>query len=369
MKIPFVSLRPMHDDIEREVLDKIKRVYTDNCFIGGPELNSFERNFAEFCGVKHCIGCGNGLDALYLILKACGITEGDEVIVPSNTFIATAMAVSYTGALPVFVEPVPETYNIDPDKIEAKITGRTKAIIPVHLYGSSADMDPIMEIAKKYDLKVMEDCAQAHGANYKGKKVGSFGIASAFSFYPGKNLGALGDAGAVVTNDDELAEKIRALGNYGSLKKYQHIYLGNNSRLDEIQAAVLNIKLKYLESWNADRQETANYYLENIKNPSLVLPVIPSYGNHVFHLFVIRSQKRDKLQKYLEDKGIGTNIHYPIPMHMQGAYKQLQIKEGALPLSEELSKTVLSIPMYFRMKQEEREYVVEQLNGFINSSF
>lgn len=364
MKIPFVSLRPMHNEIEREVLNKIKHVYTENCFIGGPELHDFERSFAHYCGVKHCIGCGNGLDALYLILKACGITCGDEVIVPSNTFIATAMAVSYTGATPVFVEPDPVTYNIAPARIEEKITDKTKAIMPVHLFGEAADLDPIMEIAGKYNLKIVEDCAQAHGAVYKGRKVGSFGIASGFSFYPGKNLGALGDAGAVVTNDDELAEKIRALGNYGSLKKYHHIYLGNNSRLDEIQAAIINVKLKYLDRWNADRQKTARYYLENIKNDAVKLPVIPSYGNHVFHLFVIRCQGRDRLQEYLEERGIGTNIHYPIPIHRQGAYKSLQIEEGALPLAEELSRTVLSIPMYYGMKQGEKEYVVKQLNEF-----
>lgn len=354
----------MHKEIRKEILEKMEQVYDENSFIGGHELEKFEENFARFCGVKHCIGCGNGLDALYLILKACGITAGDEVLVPSNTYIATAMAVSYTGATPVFVEPDPATYNIAPEKIEAKITSKTKAIMPVHLYGAAADMDPIMEIAHKYDLKIVEDCAQAHGTIYKGKKVGSFGIASGFSFYPGKNLGALGDAGAVVTNNDELAEKIRALGNYGSLKKYHHIYLGNNSRLDEMQAAVLNIKLKYLDTWNADRQKTAGYYLEELKDTSMVLPMIPDYGNHVFHLFVIRSEKRDSLQKYLEEKKVGTNIHYPIPMHMQGAYRSLQIPKGSLPLAEELSKTILSLPMYFGMRQEEREYVVQCLNEF-----
>lgn len=364
MKIPFVSFEKMHAEISAEMEAKFKEVYNNNWFIQGKELEEFEKEFAEYCGAKYCVGCGNGLDALYLPLKAYGITQGDEVIVPSNTFIATALAVSYTGATPVFVEPELETYNIDPARIEEKITSKTKAIMAVHLYGMPAKMDEIKAIAKKYDLKIIEDCAQAHGALYKGEQIGTLGDCAGFSFYPGKNLGALGDAGAFVTNDKELADKVRSLGNYGSDYKYHHIYLGNNSRLDEMQAGFLRVKLQQLERWNANRVETANKYLTGIKNPEVVLPTVMDDATHVYHIFAIRCKRREELEKYLADKGIGTNKHYPIPMHLQGAYEDLNIPQGALPLAEEISETELSLPLYYGMTDEEINYVIDTINNW-----
>lgn len=362
MKIPFVSFEVMHKEIEPKILEKFKEVYEKNWFIQGEEVQKFEEEYAAYCGVKYCVGCGNGLDALFLPLKAYGIGEGDEVIVPSNTFIATALAVSYTGATPVFVEPKIDTFNINPEEIEKKITNKTKAIMAVHLYGQPAEMEQILEIAKKYDLKVIEDSAQAHGATYKGKRTGSLADAAGFSFYPGKNLGALGDAGAMVTNDKELADKVRALGNYGSDYKYHHIYQGNNSRLDEVQAAFLRIKLQELDKWNQERNRIASRYLAEINNPRVILPVTEKDCTHVYHIFGIRCEKRKELEKYLNEKGIGTNKHYPIPMHLQGAYEKLQIPKGALPIAEEISATQLSIPMYYGMTEDEISYVIDAIN-------
>lgn len=362
MKIPFVSFEVMHKEIEPKILEKFKEVYEKNWFIQGEEVQKFEEEYAAYCGVKYCVGCGNGLDALFLPLKAYGIGEGDEVIVPSNTFIATALAVSYTGATPVFVEPKINTFNINPEEIEKKITNKTKAIMAVHLYGQPAEMEQILEIAKKYDLKVIEDSAQAHGATYKGKRTGSLADAAGFSFYPGKNLGALGDAGAMVTNDKELADKVRALGNYGSDYKYHHIYQGNNSRLDEVQAAFLRIKLQELDKWNQERNRIASRYLAEINNPRVILPVTEKDCTHVYHIFGIRCEKREELEKYLNEKGIGTNKHYPIPMHLQGAYEKLQIPKGALPIAEEISATQLSIPMYYGMTEDEISYVIDAIN-------
>lgn len=364
MKIPFVSFEKMHYEIRKDVLEKLEKVYDKNWFIKGEEVEAFETEFAKYCGTKYAIGCGNGLDALYLTLRAMGIGEGDEVIVPSNTYIATALAVSYTGATPVLIEPNMETFLINCELIEKFITKKTKAIMPVHLYGQVADMDAIKELAVSYDLKVIEDAAQAHGAMYKGKRAGSFGDASGFSFYPGKNLGALGDAGAVVTDDIELAEKIRALGNYGSDYKYHHIYQGNNSRLDEIQAAVLRVKLKNLERWNQDRKQTAEFYLENINNTKLELPSMAENSDHVWHVFAIRCQERGKLERYLSERGIESVKHYPIPIHQQGAYQGTKVAEQYLPIAEEISRTELSIPMYYGMSYEEKAYVVEMLNAF-----
>ena len=335
MKVEFCSFKPMHDEIRDNLDDAYKRVLESSYFIQGNECKQFEKEFASYCGVNHCIGVATGLDAIYLILKALEIGEGDEVIVPSNTFIATALAVSYVGAKPVFVEPEIETYNIDVSKIEERITSKTKAIIPVHLQGRPADMDRINEIAKKYNLKVIEDAAQAHGARYKGKMVGSLGDAAAFSFYPGKNLGALGDAGCVVTNNLKIAEKVRALGNYGSDYKYHHIYKGTNSRLDEMQCAFLREKLPHLDRWNEYRREVAKKYFQGIKNTNIILPVESNYDfEHVYHVFVIRCARRDELEKYLNENGILTVKHYPIPMHLQEAYKDLGLKEGDLPIAE-----------------------------------
>jgi len=365
MEIPFADLRPMHDEIRHELDSAYKKVMDNSWFIQGTELEAFEKEFATYVGVKHCIGVATGLDALYLVLKAYGIGIGDEVIVPSNTFIATALAVSYVGATPVFVEPELETFNIDVSKIEAAITARTKAIMAVQLQGRCCDMDEVNRIAHKHDLKVIEDAAQAHGAKYKGKKAGALGDAAGFSFYPGKNLGALGDGGCVTTNDDELAAKVRALGNYGSDYKYHHIYKGTNSRLDEMQAAFLRVKLPHLDKWNEFRREVAKRYLSEIHHPLIKLPLATSADyEHIYHVFVIRCDKRDELEKYLLDNGIHTVKHYPVPMHMQGAYADLHISEGDLPIAEEISRTVLSIPMYYGLTDDQVSFVIDKINQF-----
>ena len=364
MNIPFVSFEAMHNEIKEEVLAKFKEVYEKNWFIGGSELEQFEAEFAQYCGTKYCVGCGNGLDALFLTLKAYGVGEGDEVIVPSNTYIATALAVSYVGATPVFVEPTLDYFNIDVDRIEEKITYKTKAIMAVHLYGQPASMTKINELAKKHNLIVIEDSAQAHGATYKGVRTGGLGNAAGFSFYPGKNLGALGDAGAMVTNDKEVADRVRALGNYGSDYKYHHIYKGNNSRLDEVQAAMLRIKLRHLDRWNEERARIASRYLAEIDNPEVVLPKLAEDCTHVYHIFAIRTEARESLEKHLNDNGIGTNKHYPIPMHLQEAYADLNVAEGALPIAEEISSTQLSIPMYYGMTDDEISYVIEKINNW-----
>lgn len=364
MKIPFVTFLPMEKELNEDLRNAFDRVFTRSWYIGGVEDEAFEKSFAEYCDVKYCVGVGNGLDALMLALKALGVGEGDEVIIPSNTYIATALAVTYVGATPIFVEPDIRTFNINPSLIEASITEKTKAIMPVHLYGQACDMDPIMKVAKKHGLMVVEDCAQAHGATYKGQKVGSFGDAAGFSFYPGKNLGALGDAGAVVTNDKDLADKVRALGNYGSDFKYHHIYKGNNSRLDELQAALLSAKLPHLERMNAERRRIANMYTEGIRNPKVTTPYVLSECVPVWHIYGIRCKERDALEKLLNEKGIGTNKHYPIPMHLQECYQDLNIPKGSLPVAEEISSTELSIPMYYGMTDEEIRYVIDVINRF-----
>lgn len=364
MNVPFVSFKPMEKELDADLRAAFERVLENSWYIGGKEDAAFEAAFAAYCGVGHCIGCGNGLDALMLALKALGIGEGDEVLVPSNTYIATALAVSYVGATPVFVEPDIQTYNIDPTRIEEKITPRTKAIMPVHLYGLPCDMDPIMAVAEKHHLWVVEDCAQAHGATYKGRKVGTFGHVAGFSFYPGKNLGALGDAGAAVTNDPVLAEKIRHLGNYGSDYKYHHIYKGYNSRLDELQAAFLSAKLPHLDRMTAERQQIAERYLHEVRNPKIVLPVVEEGNTHVWHVFAVRCEERDALAAYLVEKGIGVNKHYPIPMHLQMAYEELGIRRGELPIAEEISETQLSLPLYYGMTEKEVAYVIAALNAF-----
>ncbi len=365
MNIPFVSFKPMEKELDKELRLAFERVYARSWYIEGKEDEAFEKAFAEFCGSKFCVGVGNGLDALMLALKALEIGAGDEVIVPSNTYIATVLAVTYVGATPVFVEPDIRTFNIDPVKIEEKISSRTKAIIPVHLYGQPCEMDTIVAIAKKYNLYLIEDCAQAHGATYKGKRVGAFGDAAGFSFYPGKNLGALGDAGAVVSNKREIADIVRALENYGSDYKYHHIYKGHNSRLDEIQAAFLQIKLPHLNKMNAERRRIANRYLTEIHNENIILPYVINDVVPVWHIFAIRCKRRDELEKYLNVKGIGTNKHYPIPIHMQECYRDLGFSVGDFPIAEEISATELSIPMYYGMIEEEITYVIDAINSFI----
>ena len=364
MNIPFVSFKPLEKELDTELRAAFERVYTNSWYIEGKEDEKFEVAFAEYCESKYCVGTGNGLDSLMLALKALGISSGDEVIVPSNTYIATALAVTYVGAKPVFVEPDIRTFDINPNRIEEAITSKTKAIMPVHLYGQSCDMDPIIEIAKKHNLYIVEDCAQAHGATYKGRKIGSFGDAAGFSFYPGKNLGALGDAGATVSNSKELADKVRALGNYGSDYKYHHIYQGNNSRLDEMQAAFLTVKLPILDKVNENRRATAKKYLEGIRNQEVILPYVPEYANPVWHIFGIRCKRRKELEEFLNSKGIGTNKHYPIPMHLQECYKDLGFKKGDFPIAEEISDTELSIPMYYGMTDEEVQYVINSINMF-----
>lgn len=364
MQIPFSTLKEMHKEVEAEMADAFRRVYENSWFIQGQECEAFEREFASYCKAEYCIGCGNGLDALMLILKAYGIGNGDEVIVPSNTFIATALAVTYTGALPVFAEPELSTYNVDPREVEAKITEKTKAIIAVHLYGQPARMEELREIANRHGLKLIEDAAQAHGALYRGARTGSLGDAAGFSFYPGKNLGALGDGGAVVTSDKALAEKVRALGNYGSDYKYHHIYQGNNSRLDELQAAFLRVKLKHLDDWNEDRRAAARAYSAGIQNPLVTLPEEMDGMKHVYHIYAVKTEYRDELERHLNGLGIGTNKHYPIPMHLQGAYEKLGIPKGALPIAEDISATILSLPLSYGMAREEIDYVIEAVNRF-----
>ncbi len=364
MNVPFVSFKPLEQELDTALRAAFDRVLTSSWYIDGKEDKAFEEGFAAYCHTQYCVGVGNGLDALMLVLKAWGVGPGDEVIVPSNTYIATALAVTYVGAKPVFVEPDIRTYNIDPVRIEAAITEKTKAIMPVHLYGQACDMDPILEIARKHSLLVLEDCAQAHGATYHGKVIGSLGHAAGFSFYPGKNLGALGDAGAVVTNDEALAAKVRALGNYGSDYKYHHIYKGNNSRLDELQAAFLSAKLPTMDKVNENRRATAKKYLEGLHNPKVVLPWVLPGCEHVWHVFAIRCEARDALAAFLTEKGIGVNKHYPIPMHLQGCYEDLNIPRGSLPIAEKISATQLSIPMYYGMTDEQVQYVIDAINSF-----
>ena len=363
-KVPFVSFVPMEQELKDELYSAFDRVMSSSWYISGKEGHEFEQSFAKYLGVEYCVGTGNGLDALMLALKACGIKDGDEVIVPANTFIATALAVTYTGAKPILVDPCLDTYNIDAEEIEEKITGKTKAIIPVHLYGQPCDMDKILELADEYGLCIIEDCAQAHGATYKGKKVGTFGDAAAFSFYPGKNLGALGDAGAVATNNQELAKKVRALGNYGSDYKYHHIYKGNNSRLDELQAAFLSAKLSILDKMNTYRRNIADRYIRGIKHPDIVLPYVQGNVEPVWHIFAVRSSRRDELERYLESNGVMTNKHYPIPIHMQQCYSDLLYKKGDFPIAEEISATELSLPMFYGMSDEQVEKVITLINQF-----
>ena len=368
MQVPFVTFLPLEKELNKEIKNAISRVIDRSFYILGPEDEEFEKEFAKYIGAKYCVGCANGLDALMISLKTLDIGVGDEVIVPSNTYIATALAVTYVGATPVFVEPDINYFNINPDLIEEKITNKTKAIIPVHLYGQSADMAKICEIAKKHNLYIIEDCAQAHGAKYKNKTVGIFSDLAGFSFYPGKNLGALGDAGAIVTNDENYYKKAKALCNYGSDYKYHHIYKGNNSRLDEIQAAVLRAKLPLLDKVNENRRSIAKKYYDGIKNENVILPKVMEGNTHVYHIFGIRcisSDYRDKLEKYLNENGIGTNKHYPIPMHLQECYKDLGIKQGELPIAEEISSTELSLPMYYGMTDDEVNYVINKINSFI----
>jgi dTDP-4-amino-4,6-dideoxygalactose transaminase len=360
MNIPFLDLKSPYQEFKAELDAAYRSVMESGWYILGSEVEAFEREYAEYCNVKHCIGVGNGLEALHLILLAYGIGKDDEVIVPANTYIATWLAVTYAGATPVPVEPDKKTYNLDPVKIEAAITNRTKAIMPVHLYGQPSDMDPILNIAKQYGLKVIEDAAQAHGALYKGKRAGSLGDAAGFSFYPGKNLGALGDGGAVTTNVAALADRVRTLRNYGSKKKYYNEFKGFNSRLDELQAAFLRVKLKKLNEWNSRRRQVAAHYLKALKFVSpLTLPFVPSWAAPVWHLFVVRHPCRDIFQKRLTEREIGTLIHYPVPPHRSDAYAEREFTEGTFPITEAISHTIISLPMGPHMSDDQVQFVVE----------
>jgi len=360
MKINFVDLGRQYKNIQDEIKEAIEGVMERCDFILGSEVGRFEKDFARFCQTKFCVGVDSGTSALKLALEACCIGKGDEVITVPNTFIATALAISEAGAKPVFVEINQDSYNIDTSKIESKITKKTKAILPVHLYGQMADMDPIMEIAEKHNLKVIEDACQAHGSVYKNKKAGSIGHVGCFSFYPGKNLGAYGDAGAITTNDPEITEKIQMLRNYGQKQKYHHLAKGMNHRLDTIQAAVLNVKLKYLEKWNEARKKLALLYNKKLDG-IVITPKEMNYGKHVYHLYVIRVTERDRLLEHLKSKGIAAGIHYPIPIHLQKAYSDFAIKEGSFPLTEDYSKKIISLPIFPELTEEEVDYVVDSI--------
>ncbi|MDX1353434.1 MAG: DegT/DnrJ/EryC1/StrS family aminotransferase [Thiomicrorhabdus sp.] len=360
--VPFLDLGDLHKSLRTQIDSAYHRVMDSGWYIMGPELEAFESEFASYCQVKHCIGVGNGLEALHLLLRAYGIGPGDEVIVPSNTFIATWLAVTECGAKPVPVEPDAATHNIDPTLIEKAITVRTKAIMPVHLYGQTADMDPINALAKQYGLIVIEDAAQAQGARYKGKRAGSLGHAAATSFYPGKNLGALGDGGAVLTSNDEIAAKVRQLRNYGSKIKYQHDTLGYNSRLDEMQASFLRVKLGVLDEWNERRRDIAEQYSKLLEGSGLITPFVPEYAEPVWHLYVVRSSKRDELKEYLDINGVSTVIHYPIPPHQQKCYQDFN--EMRFPIAEALANEVLSLPISPQISIEQAAYVARNIAQF-----
>jgi len=364
MKVPFLDLAGPYHELKADLDEAYFRFMRSAWYVLGNEVDAFEQEFASYCGVKQCIGVGNGLEALHLILRAYDIGQGDEVLVPSNTYIATYLAVSSAGALPVPVECYPETFNIDPSRIAAAITSKTKAIIAVHLYGQPADMDPILELAACHGLKVIEDNAQAQGARYKGRRTGSLGDAAGNSFYPGKNLGAFGDGGAITTDDDALADRIRTLRNYGSRRKYYNEVKGFNSRLDELQAAFLRVKLKKLDEWNARRVVVADNYLINMSGvEGLVLPFVPEWCDPVWHLFVVRHRKRDELQQKLMAAGVGTLIHYPVPPHLSGAYASEKWCRGDYPIAETLANTVLSLPIGPHLTPEQSESVIGQVNG------
>jgi len=358
MNVPFLDLQAPYFELRGEMDGAIKRVLESGWYILGEEVDAFEREYATYCEAKYCVGVANGLDALHLALLALDVGLGDEVIVPSNTYIATWLAVSQCGATPVPVEPNDATYNIDPACIEAAITSRTKVILPVHLYGQPADMEPILAIARKHGLRVLEDAAQAHGARYKGKQLGAHGDVVAWSFYPSKNLGAYGDGGAITTNYPEIADRIRVLRNYGSDVKYVNEVRGFNSRLDTLQAAVLRVKLDYLDRWNEARRAIATRYLSGLVDVGLTLPFVPDWVEPVWHLFVVQSKVRDQLQRQLNQAGIGTLIHYPIPPHFQGAYADLGFTKGAFPISERIHKEVLSLPMFPSMTLEQINRVI-----------
>jgi len=360
VKVPFLDLRAGYLELREELDEAYARVMDSGWYILGQEVEAFESEWAAYCGVKHCVGVGNGLEALHLALVAMNIGPGDEVIVPSNTYIATWLAVSYAGAVPIPVEPDPSTYNLDPVRIEAAITPRTRAILPVHLYGQPADMDPIVEAAREHGLKVLEDAAQAHGARYRGRRTGGLGDAAGWSFYPGKNLGAFGDAGAVTTNDSELADRVRVLRNYGSRVKYQNEVKGFNSRLDPLQAALLRVKLPRLDEWNERRHAIASSYRDQLNGiAELALPTTPGWAEPCWHLFVVRHPRRDALQRALAESGVGTLIHYPTPPHLSEAYARDLLDRPRLPRAEKIAREALSLPMGPHLNDEHLAHTIE----------
>ena len=364
MNIPFVDFAPMHDPIRQDMVSAFEAVYDKGWFIGGSHCAGFEKAYADWCGTPYCVGCGNGLDALHLILTAAGSGEGDEVIVPAQTFIATALAVTYAGATPVPVDIEPRYYSIDPEKLEAAITPKTKAVMLVHLYGQIGRFDEINAICKKHGLLLVEDAAQAHGATYKGKKAGTLGDAAGFSFYPGKNLGALGDRGAVCTLRADIADTVRTLSNYGSRVKYDHEFKGVNSRLDELQAALLEVKLQHLDRWHEGRIYVTNRYLSEIKNPKIKLPQLNPDGLHAWHLFAILAEDRAALKAHLDANGVGWQVHYPVATHLHKAYRDLGYQEGDFPVAEYNAAHELSLPLFYGMTDEQISYVIDVVNRY-----
>lgn len=362
--VPFLDLKAPYLALKKELDAAVFRVLNSGRYILGAEVETFEDEFARFCQARHAVGVGDGLSALHLALRSLGVGPGDEVIVPSNTYIATWLAVTQCGAIPVPVEPEPASHNIDSSRIEPAITSKTKAIIPVHLYGQPADVQSILRVAREHGLKVLEDAAQAHGAFYREKRVGSHADAVAWSFYPGKNLGAFGDGGAVTTSDSAVADRIRVLRNYGSREKYINEVIGCNSRLDPVQAAVLGVKLRYLDEWNSRRTATARHYLAQINNPRITLPSATGETDPVWHLFVVRTTDRERLRRHLTDAGIETLIHYPVPPHRQRAYEFMKIPDDSLPIANQLANEVLSLPMCPFMSPENAQYVVDTLNAY-----
>ncbi|HVP81225.1 MAG TPA: DegT/DnrJ/EryC1/StrS family aminotransferase [Thermodesulfobacteriota bacterium] len=371
--VPFFDLTRQYEKIKGEILSATQRVYEKGHFVLGEEVSAFEREFSEYCGVPYGVGVGSGTDALYLALKAAGIGEGDEVVTVANSFVATALAISFTGASPLFVDIDPQTYTMDPERLELLLkrqrarnrSRKIKAILPVHLYGHPAEMDSIMEISNRYGLIVVEDACQAHGAKFGDKKVGSLGAMGCFSFYPTKNLGGYGDGGMVVTNHKKYDQKLRLLRCYGERKKYQHVLKGHNSRLDEIQAALLRVKLKYLDQWGEERRRKARIYTETLSPLGVTCPSERAEVRHAYHLYAIKTEKRGRLQAFLKKRGVETLIHYPIPIPAQKAYHDLRYKRGDLPLTNEWSRKILSLPFYPEMKNHEMEEVVEGIRSFM----
>ena len=364
VKVPFGDLARQYRSIAGEIDAAVNRVLGRGWFVLGQEVESFEREFATYIGVRHAVGVGSGTEAIHLALIAAGVSPGDEVITAANTCVPTVSAISFAGAATVLVDVDHDSFNLDPAKLESAITPRTRAILPVHLYGQAADLDAILEIGRRRQIPVIEDVAQGHGATYREKKLGAFGLASAFSFYPSKNLGAYGDGGAVVTNDDDVATRLRQLRNYGEERRYFHTTKGFNSRLDEIQAAVLRVKLDYLEDWNTRRREIAGLYDRGIVNPLILKPARMDYGTHNYHLYVIRTERRDELRRHLASLGIGSLIHYPVPIHLQKAYSELGKARGSFPIAERCSDQVLSLPIFPELSDQEVLEAADAVNSF-----